>query len=327
MIAARPGTGSSSEDDAGPAHLFVARALGSALRLTVVGADPGAAGEAWDAVREEFAAVDEALSRFRDDSELTRLNRLAGRDGRVIASRRLRSCVALMDRARRVTGGRFDARVLAAMEAIGERGADLTSPVDAPSESSSSTLRGALPIPSVPLDTGGIGKGLALRWARDQALSALPYGAGLLIDAGGDLVAAGRPPARGFLVGIEDPVADPGADPLVVVRLPAGAIATSSVRLRHWLAADGAAVHHLVDPGSGRPARSGLLAVSVAAPDPAWAEIWTKALFLGGRARIAREAHARGLAAWWVDAAGHLGLSPAAGPLTAWADRTRVDQG
>ena len=39
---------------------------------------------AWERVRAEFDEVDRALSRFRDDSELTAMNRLAG-TGRVVA--------------------------------------------------------------------------------------------------------------------------------------------------------------------------------------------------------------------------------------------------
>ena len=63
----------------------------------------------------------------------------------------------------------------------------------------------------------------------------LPPAAGLLLDAGGDLVAGGQPPAGGWLVGVEDPgAADPAApDPLVVVVVETGAVATSSVRVRN----------------------------------------------------------------------------------------------
>ena len=67
--------------------------------------------------------MDIALSRFRADSELTALNRLAG-TGRVVpVSWRLRTAVAAVHRAGRLTDGRFDARVLGALERIGEHGA------------------------------------------------------------------------------------------------------------------------------------------------------------------------------------------------------------
>ena len=45
-------------------------------------------------------------------------------------------------------------------------------------------------------------------------------------------------------------------------------------------------VHHLIHPRTGEPGGDGLLAVTVAAPDPAWSEIWSKTLFLAGRAAM-----------------------------------------
>jgi thiamine biosynthesis lipoprotein len=293
---------------------------------------------AWAEVRSEFDAVDLALSRFRDDSELTRINRLAGSGQIVRVSWRLRGALAAIDRAARVTGGRFDASVLGTLERIGEHGADLA-PGDGDAQVRLDALPAAAPdaqgpaddgrlvhVPSVPVDLGGIGKGLALRWARDRALGALEPGSGLLLDAGGDLVAGGEAPAGGWQVGVEDPAApDPaGADPVVVVAVGAGAVATSSVRVRNWVGPDGTAVHHLVDPRTGDPARTGLIAVTVAAPDPAWAEVWSKALFLAGRDGIADDARARGMAAWWVDDSGRLGMTPEARVRTAWAAEHRL---
>lgn len=302
---------------------FAGRALGSAVRLTVRGvADRASAGSAWRAVVDELEAVDAALSRFRADSELMRLNAAAGSDERVAVSRRLRVALALNDRARRVTGGRFDARVVDALERIGEHGEQ--TPAAAPP--SSPGRRWPVRAPDVAIDTGGIGKGLALRWAAERALGALASGSGLLLEAGGDLVAAGAAPTGGWLIGIEDPTAaDPAAgDPVVVVELRRGALATSSIAVRRWTTPDGRQVHHLIDPRTGAPAWTGLVAVSVAAGDPAWAEVWTKALFLAGATAIAAEARARDLAAWWLDDRGRLGMTPAARVVTAWAAEDRL---
>ena len=318
---------------------FSARALGSALRLTVHlpdaaspaqrAADHAAADAAWADVRAEFDAVDVALSRFRDDSELTMLNRLAG-SGRVVeVSWRTRRALAAVDRAGRVTNGRFDASVLGALERIGEHGAILGPAEDAappPSRARTPLAGGSLVhVPPVPIDMGGIGKGLALRWACARALRSLPPRAGLQLEAGGDVVTGGTPPEDGWRIGVEDPTAADAdaAAPLVVVELRSGAIATSSVRVRHWVAPDGRVVHHLVDPRTGEPARTGLIAVTVAAPDPAWAEVWSKALFLAGRTGIGTEARSRDLAAWWITDEGRLGLTPAARVRTAWAAEER----
>ena len=330
------GARASTDGPAGTDRLasFWGRSLGSALRLTVRIPEPApdealaAAERAWAEVLAEFDAVDAALSRFRDDSELTMLNRLAGTGSIVAVSGRTRRALAAIDRAFRMTDQRFDAGVLGALERIGEHGAALERPGVAPARPvvDPAERRFRVHVPPVPVDMGGIGKGLALRWASERALAAIPGGTGLMLEAGGDIVVRGTPPGDGWRVGIEDPAAPApvDAEPLVVVALEVGAVATSSVRVRNWIGPDGRPVHHLVDPRTGEPARGGLIAVTVAAPDPAWAEVWSKALFLEGRAGIAADARARGIPAWWVDDRGMLGMTPEARLRTAWAAEDRL---
>ena len=89
------------------------------------------------------------------------------------------------------------------------------------------------------------------------------------------------------------------------------------MRRRHWIAGDGP-VHHLIDPRTGEPGGAGLLAVTVAGPDPAWSEVWSKTLFLEGRAGVAALARRRGLAAWWVADDGSLEMTAAARQQTIW---------
>ncbi len=45
-----------------------------------------------------------------------------------------------------------------------------------------------------------------------------------------------------------------------------GAVATSGVTGRRWRNADGTPGHHLIDPSTGRPARTGLSQVTALAP-------------------------------------------------------------
>ncbi|HYM82727.1 MAG TPA: FAD:protein FMN transferase, partial [Candidatus Dormibacteraeota bacterium] len=168
-----------------------------------------------------------------------------------------------------------------------------------------------------PVDLGGIGKGLALRWSADRLRARLPEGAGALLEAGGDVVAVGpAPDGEAWLVGIEDPSG--GSAPLAVVALLDAAVATSSVAVHRWVSPEGERVHHLLDPSTGRPGGEGLVAVTIHGPDPAWAEIRTKQLFLAGRAGIASLGRSLGLAAWWVVTDGSVSMTPAARLLTAW---------
>lgn len=297
-----------------------ARALGSRLRL--VSCSPAGIEAAWTAVRAEFAAVDAAMSRFRADSEITRINRAGGRAGSV--SGRLRTALVLADRARRLTAGRFDPRVLRDMERLGFAAAPLGDGGATGSRDVRDTNRRIAVVDedrfqlSGPVDLGGIGKGLALRWSA-AAVQRHLGGSGFLIDAGGDITTRGEAalsPMDGWSIAVEDPL---GAEqPIAVCRLASGqSIATSSVRVARHPGIHGD-VHHLVDPRTGGPGGDGLLAVTVAWDDPAWAEVWSKALFLAGAAGIADEARRRGLAAWWVEADGTLRMTPAARAVTTW---------
>ena len=311
--------------------------MGSPVRLQVPAIVPERrVDRAWRTVVDEFEASEQALSRFRAASEIHRA-RLAG--GRAqTPSRRLLAAVSAADRARRLTGGRFEPRVLGDLERLGF----VPIPMDGQDPPASGDIgaggriverrgrAGPITLPT-PIDFGGIGKGLALRWAARRLATVLGE-APFLLEAGGDIVATGAPGRRpddpGWRIGIEDPrPAATGADgpgvvdgPLAVVELPAGggAVATSSVRRARWRSPDGRTVHHLIDPTTGEPGGDGLLAVTVHAPDPAWSEVWSKALFLEGAGAIAARARSQGLAAWWVTTAGAVEMTPSARARTVW---------
>ena len=302
--------------------------MASPVRLVVPAWLPEPLGRAaWAAVVDEFEACEQAMSRFRPSSAVTRLNRRTTRDGgpgRV--AWRLRRAIVATERARRATGGAFDPRLVDDLDRIGYRGSPLR--VDGSDGDGRGAIARERPVIrqltrdgrvelTAPVDLGGIGKGLALRWSRDRVRAALPPESGFLLDAGGDLVAAGPGPAPGpWRVEIEDPRA--GDAGLAVIELEDGAVATSSIRINRWAAADGRPAHHLLDPRTGAPGGDGLLAVTVAGTDPAWAEVRTKQLFLAGPRAIGPLARSLDLAAWWVDADGRLSMTPAARQRTSW---------
>jgi len=163
------------------------------------------------------------------------------------------------------------------------------------------------------VDLGGIGKGLAVRWASELLRR---VGTDHLVEAGGDCYCAGRSPEGDpWRVGVEDPFG--GNAPVAVLELSDRACATSSIRLRHWEVA-GAQVHHLVDPRTGLPGGSGLRAVTVIDRDPAVAEVWSKTLFLEGLEAVGSFSNRRGLAALWIADDGTLGASRAMSRYVAW---------
>lgn len=261
------------------------RAMGSRLRLTL----PGASTEdqvdaAWRTVVATFGQAERTLTRFDAMSALSRLNIAVGSSVRI--PRPLSVALTAAWRAFRMTHGRFDPRVIGAREAAGER-ASVTLP-RSPSHLDPSdrwlvldARRCCASIDAL-IDLGGIGKGLALRWAC-HALERAGY-RDVLVGAGGDLVARGAGPGgRPWIVGLQDPTGGPS--PLTLISLTDQTLATSSTAVRTWTAPDGMTRHHLIDPATMEPATSPWLSVTVRHPDPAWAEVMSKELFLGGEDR------------------------------------------
>jgi thiamine biosynthesis lipoprotein len=258
-----------------------------------------------DRVIAVFREVETQCTRFDPSSPLMQAN-AAGVDWCVVPLRCYTAIRAAAD-AYRLTGGCFDPRVLRALESIGYdrswplvtasqsvRGAHPPVPLPGDWRVEFDDERLAVRIGELPVDLGGIGKGLALRWAAKTVAQCPDF----LIEAGGDCYLAGDgPTGDGWQVAVEDPRGT--RTPAAVLTLRDQACATSSTHVRHWRSG-GRDVHHLIDPATGEPADSGLLSVTVVEPDPAIAEVWSKVLFLGGRQQIAATADRLALAALWV---------------------------
>jgi len=277
--------------------------MGSSAHLMVT----GAGADLLDRARERLTQLEQRWSRFLPDSELCRINAAGGRPVRVSAD--TAQIVGRSVDAWRLTGGLFDPTVLAAVESAGYdrtfEDLDPDSPVGpvgpAPGcegievceDESGHTVR--LPR-DVRLDLGGIGKG----YAADQLVHELRrWGAeGACVNLGGDVRVSGRSPSgAGWSVGIADPFRD-GFD-MSVLAVAEGAVATSSRLRRRWLRGD-QEMHHLIDPRTGEPARSTLVAVTVTAAEAHWAEIMAKSALVAGRETGSQLLDAHGLSALLV---------------------------
>lgn len=250
-------------------------------------------------------------SRFRDDSELSRLNALAGRP--VIVSPVTYACIELAVAAARLTGGRFDPTVDVAAIGYDRTFEDVVpdapafTPVPAPGVDGIAldpTTRAVTLPAGVALDLGGIGKG----YAADLLVADLRRrGAdGACVNVGGDLRAEGDAPGPdGWTVALDEN--DCGLDRLVAVA--AGSVATSTTGRRRWTR-DGRPVHHLVDPRTGRPAHSGIRTVTVIA-DEAWrAEALATAALITGPGDAARVVTDEGATGFLVTDAGTIEFFP-----------------
>jgi FAD:protein FMN transferase len=261
-------------------------ALGSTVVLRVT--DPRAVAEARSQIESELAAIDLACSRFRADSELSRLNARAGRPMR--GSQLFIEAIEVALRAAELTGGDVDPTVGRALQLAGyDRDWQLLAPCEEDQSPPTLTVRPAagwrtvaldrrtctIRIPAgVQLDLGATAKA----WAADRAAAAAARGSGcgVLVSLGGDIATCGPAPASGWAIRVtDDHRSDPSA-PGQTVRIRSGGLATSSTSVRRW-SHDGHSMHHIIDPATGTPARTRWRTVSAAAGDCTDANIATTA--------------------------------------------------
>ena len=145
------------------------RAMGSPLRLTLPGSRDTEADAAWGVVVATFARAERDLTRFDPESALSCLNRRAGTAAAVSVPPMLARALVASWRAFRTSRGRFDPRIIGALEAAGERAGVAVPPSPLMLRPDDRWLdldpRRGLARLSAPIDLGGIGKGLALRWS------------------------------------------------------------------------------------------------------------------------------------------------------------------
>lgn len=228
----------------------------------------GAKGES--AIIDWFETAEDVFSRFRPNSELSRVNQSSSVD--VEVSGPLASCLrAARDLSDR-TGGLVDPVVGAA---VADWGYDRTfAEVSDRNEEPSVAAAGEWTIsqnvvtrsPGTRLDLGGIAKG----WTSDKAVEG---GLASVVSAGGDI----RSAHADTLVEIEDP----WGNTALRVHLGVGGLATSSTTRRTWTVA-GKPANHVIDPRTMAPAFTPVFSATVLADTAVEAEVGAKAVLLHG---------------------------------------------
>jgi FAD:protein FMN transferase len=245
--------------------------------VTVITGDDDEASIA-GAVAHVFEDAERRFSRFRDDSELSRLNR--AREPMVVSQPMFDALVA----ARRyvdMTAGIFDPAIGGALVALGydrsfapgalDRDTDVAIPQRACFlDVGLDAARREVMLPTgVQLDLGGMIKGRTV----DEAAALLQgYGA---VDAGGDAMLRGRD----WIVDVEDP--RDATRTIATLHVRDRAVATSAANRRRWRVAR-ALRHHLVDPRTQRSASTDLLQVTIVAPTAELADVLAKTVFVLG---------------------------------------------
>ena len=237
-------------------------------------------------LRDWFEEVEATGSRFRPDSELSRVNRAPGSE--VVISQLFADVMHAADRARRLTGGLVDVGVGAAVAGWGyDRTFEMVQGLDqAPS---------TIPAPQWELrnrnlrrtahtrfDLGGIAKG----WSCDRAVE---LGLASVVSAGGDI--------RSIDPETTVSVIDPWGARAVRIRLGQGGLATSSTARRRWKAGT-REVSHVIDPRSMKPVSTPIVSATVVAASAADAEAGAKSVLLHGEDGLAWAAERD-----WIEAA------------------------
>jgi thiamine biosynthesis lipoprotein len=258
------------------------RVMGTDACLIVITDEVWAGEEDLRRAEEDLHETERVLSRFREDSELSRLNR----EGRLVAGMRLLTAVWAAAGAHVLSGGLLDPRVIGSLEILGyreslphgevevaRRPGSLPPVDDMGSWIDKATGSITLP-PGTRLDLAGVGKALGIGWA---ALRLAGRHAGVLVDVGGDVVALGcDAQCKPWRIAVDhgEVVGQFEGSPL--------AVATSTTTLRAWKAG-GKAAHHLIDPRTGEPSEGEFAYATVTAPTILEADLAAKHLILEGR--------------------------------------------
>jgi FAD:protein FMN transferase len=261
--------------------------MGTSVAVEACGGDENlrrtAIGEAFAAIAE----VDRLMSNYREDSELSAVNRSAA----FAAVRVSDPMLAVLQAAQRVSaqsGGGFDVTVGPLVKLWGFH--DKTPHVPTPGElaavrplvgyrnllidAAQHTVRFALP--GVELDLGGIAKGFAVELAADVLRR---HGLAGSIDAGGNEYFVGVPPGKhSWTVGVKNP--DASDRLLGVIECSEQSVSTSA-DYANFLTAGGRTYGHILDPRTLQPSDAAL-SVTILSRDGTLADAMSKAAFMLG---------------------------------------------
>lgn len=306
--------------------------MGTVVTLKVVARDPERAHQAMEATFREIRRLEQLLSTYIPESDLSRVNAYAGLHPVRVAPEVMEVLQDALE-VYRITRGAFNIAVGPAVARWGipdhprvpsrEELASLRPMVDLESvvlDPEKGTVY--LPRKGMRLDVGGLGKG----FASDRAYQVLRrYGIqGGIIAVAGDLRVFGhRPDGRPWKVGIRHPRREGW---LARLDMEEGAVSTSGDYERYFML-NGIRYHHILDPRTLWPVR-GIQSVTVLATQSVWADALATGVFVLGpqegarlieSLRTSRQPAFRGLEAVIVDEKGQIWVSPGLRGRLEWA--------
>ena len=260
--------------------------MGTTLSVSVAAPDRAAGIAAIELAFTAVRHVDDLLSTWREDSEIARLNH-ASPGVPVALSAELYAMVQEAARWSEDTQGAFDPSVGALVDAWDLRGGGRIPSPGRLAAARAATGMGRFVLSAVGrdamrrdsiawLDTGGFGKGVALRAAeralRDAGISSA------FLNFGGQVLALGTDQGDDWIV----PVAHPSRRDEEALRLRLrNRSASTSSQSERWVEVGGRRLGHVLDPRTGAPVPA-WGSVTVVAEDPAVADMVSTALLVLG---------------------------------------------
>lgn len=284
--------------------------MGTSYHISVVDTPDGAGRAEYQSdIDQALARIDAAMSTWRADSEISRLN--AAPVGEAFAlSEELHAVLAESVRVSALSGGAFDVTVAPVLAAWGF-GPGSPGPRMADAAQLASLAGG---VGSAGFVLSDDPPALRKRAPRSFELSAIAPGFAVdvvaeaflargardfMIEIGGEVRTAGQnPDGRPWRIGVEQPDAPPGT-PAIAVSLRSEAVSTSG-DYREFFVADGKRYSHTIDPRTLRPVSHRLASVTVIAPTCMRADALSTALMVLGPEAGMALAEREGLAVYML---------------------------
>jgi len=313
--------------------------MGTYAEVSLYAPNKEVATEAIKAALGEMERLDKLMSNYKPDSELSRVNRGAGK-GTIDCDEELLQVIEKSLYYSRLTQGAFDITVEPMLNLWGFYDGKVRVPSQAEVQSvlpaisykniiverPTSGTKGGISFsnPSTRLDLGAIGKGYAV----DRAVEVLK-GKGIesaCVNLGGNIYALGNPPGKDFWkIGVQHPREK---DHLMGhLELKDRAVATSGDYER-FFTVNGKRYSHILDPKTGWPVE-GMVSVTVVAPSATEADALSTSVFVLGeeKGRELLEGHlkeASGLIAW--ESGGEINFKVTKGMEQSFKETTRRAQ-
>ncbi|MGR8935111.1 MAG: FAD:protein FMN transferase [Gammaproteobacteria bacterium] len=245
------------------------------------------------AIEQTFADIDIKLSNYRDDSEISRLNREQSSDWLPV-SREIATLTAVAKQVSEKTRGCYDLTVKPLFDLWGFSKSENRIPTDeeidrvlahvgmARVDVDTEKLLLRRQDPAIQIDMSSIAQGYTV-----AAVAKLLENRGIhnyLAEIGGEMRVKGtKADGEPWRIAIEKPTPfTREIQRIIEIHQKNGTAVMTSGTYRNFFEENGRVYSHIIDPRTGRPVTHQLLSVTVLGDDPVWADAWGTALLCVG---------------------------------------------